>query len=86
MALIKFAAHDVRVALDLATRQPRMIVVDAADPSDPAFRPEGCAVVSVPCEIYNQGLHDAHDPHALAVAYARRKLESQLPGPDGAAP
>ncbi len=60
------ATKDAFAVVDAKTGQHCMHVVDAADPTDPAWNPPGCVRIHIHPDHYNAMSHD--DLHAHVAA------------------
>ena len=56
------AKKNVTVVYHIESKQPRMVVIDAEDLSDPAWNPEGHAHIKIDPDHYNTMKHE--DLHA----------------------
>lgn len=85
MVQVVEAKENATVVFDVATGEPRMVVVDASDLDDPAFwqyaddvNREETVQIDVPVEIYNSSIKNPAGVHEVAVAYARQEYEKQV--------
>lgn len=78
------AQHNVTVVYDTATGQPKMVVVDAQNLSDPAWNPPGHAHIKIDPATYNaMKAEDLHAHINAAVSLAKTQIAS-LPADDSA--
>jgi hypothetical protein len=72
------AKNNVTVVYHVESEQPRMVVIDAENLSDPAWHPEGHAHIPIHPDVYNKMTHeDLHIHIHTMVAQAMATIKPQ---------